>query len=121
MFKPHSRQKLRVKIKSLAEEARIIRFEEKKTHNDETRESLYLHRIFVVRNEARAALLAYGYMRGLPLYKIEPKAEEDWNRAKCFERARVIVYKYGTKEAHAGFIEWACSSKGTAAGFQSSV
>ena len=52
---------LRVKLKSLAEEAKIIKHEEKRNKN--AREELYLHRIHVVRTEARATLLAYGFLK----------------------------------------------------------
>lgn len=54
---------MKVKIKSLAEEARIIRKEEHHAPEDDTRERLYLHRINVVRVEARAALLLYVYAK----------------------------------------------------------
>ena len=60
---------LKVKIKSLAAEAKIIRAEElkfKKLHrgDDPYREGLYLHRVNKVRREARLSLLAYQFMRG---------------------------------------------------------
>lgn len=62
---------LRVKIKSLAEEAKIIKLEEKR--NKKAREELYLHRINVVRTEARATLLAYGFIKNKPYRLIESK------------------------------------------------
>lgn len=70
---------LKIKLKHLAEEARIIRYEEIKTARrikqlkalgkDTTRlewraNSLYLHRIGIVRWEARATQLAYCLLRG---------------------------------------------------------
>jgi hypothetical protein len=65
---------LKIKIKSLAAESRIIRREEKR-HPGESynRTSLYLHRIGIVRSEARAALLAYGYLRGKRYAQLEAK------------------------------------------------
>ena len=60
---------LKVKIKSLAEEAKIIKLEEKR--NKLAREELYLHRIQVVRTEARATLLAYGFLRGRKYRELE--------------------------------------------------
>ena len=54
---------LKVKIKSLAEEARIIRKEEQKVHGL-AKYNLQQHRKTVVRSEARHTLLAYGFLRG---------------------------------------------------------
>src|ERR1700741_3191701 len=95
---------LRVKIRSLAEEARIIRHEENK-YRPKTRLELHTvpaeqtvdgivagkivkvtpgeqpkhlyfalrdHRVFEVREEARAALLAYGFLRGRNYGQMEP-------------------------------------------------
>lgn len=82
---------LKIKIKSLAAEAMIIRHEERRVirhrrhlvgrQGDEKalaalnaeQEGLYLHRIRDVRGEARAAQLAYAYLRGRhPYAKVEP-------------------------------------------------
>lgn len=68
------RAKFRVKIKSLAEEARIIRLEEKRcvgVSRDSDRGCLTDHRKRIVRNERRAALLAYAFVRGVPYQVIE--------------------------------------------------
>lgn len=73
---------LKIKLKSLAAEAKIIRSEEQK-HSDRTREgewtgtrlSLYRHRILVVRTVARHALLAYGFLRGLDYSRLERNAK----------------------------------------------
>jgi hypothetical protein len=89
---------LKVKIKSLAEEARIIREEERKPHADinefgysAKRTGLYNHRVGTVRREARAALLAYGFIRGRKYRQIEVKnnTEPDW------EAVQRMVVKYG--------------------------
>lgn len=61
---------LKIKLKSLAEEARIIRKEEKR-HIGTMRESLYLHRIHRVRTAARNTLLAYSYIRGRSYHQVE--------------------------------------------------
>jgi len=54
-----------VKIKSLAEEARIIRQEEQRQKADPImRESLRFHRVHDLRREQRASLLAYTLIRG---------------------------------------------------------
>lgn len=85
------REQLRVKIKSLAEEARIIRMEEKRTHGV-LRDELHLHRVGIVRNEARHAHLAYGFIRG--------RAHEQMEKNKPpFDQKKVqyMVEKYGPK------------------------
>lgn len=76
---------LRVKIKSLAAEARIISVEERRAlrrllHADSDRvdalrasyASLREHRRAVVARAAREALLAYGFLRGRPYARLEP-------------------------------------------------
>ena len=78
---------LKIKIKSLAEESKIIRLEENKLtkqikHNKEKskdlnslRESLSEHRKSIVRNEARYSLLAYALLRNIPYHKVETKCK----------------------------------------------
>lgn len=71
--------KFRVKIKSLAEEARIIRKEEKRAHGlDYVPGSLRQHRVWNVRNEQRATLLAYAFYRGKPYSLVEQKASKEF-------------------------------------------
>lgn len=92
------RRELRVKIKSLAVEARIIRTEERRCRDslsrtvghDEQRAalassfaSLRSHRTTDVRNEARCSLLAYALIRGRSLRTTEPKSDVskiDWTK-----------------------------------------
>jgi hypothetical protein len=57
------RAMLRVKIKSLAEEAKIIRFEEARTKG-EIRDQLHRHRVIDVRMAARNSHIAYTLIRG---------------------------------------------------------
>ena len=92
------RSYLKVKIKSLAEEARIIRKEERKPHGDMNeygysakRTGLHDHRVGPVRREARHALLAYGFIRGRKYRQMEAKdsSTPDWAAVK-----RMVV-KYG--------------------------
>lgn len=89
---------LKIKIMSLAAEARIIRCEEKKWPGGDTRqgytgirEGLHLHRIHEVRPEARAALVAYGFLRGRTYRAIEAKAIEPPN----WPRVLTLINKYG--------------------------
>lgn len=88
---------LKIKIKTLAAEAAIIRHEEraallrgqehaKLSHgeNDEYHE-LYGHRKEIVRPVARHNLLAYGFLRGVPYARMEAantRVDPDWSRVK---------------------------------------
>ncbi len=77
------REMLRVKVKSLAEEARIIRKEERRTFG-RLRELLHHHRVWRVRMEARASHLAYGFIRGRTLEQMERirHTEPDWDKVR---------------------------------------
>jgi hypothetical protein len=71
------RKQLKVKIKSLAEEARIIRLEERRAKERGDYRlfcELQDHRRRVVREAARESQLAYFYVRGCPMGK-EPEAK----------------------------------------------
>lgn len=83
---------LKVKIKSLAAEAAIIRHEEVRSRGD-LRSALRRHRQIDVRRECRATLLAYGYLRGKTYDQIEPGAtsEPKWDIVTR------MVKKYGTQ------------------------
>jgi hypothetical protein len=84
---------LKVKIKSLAEEAKIIRNEERKA-TGEKREGLYLHRIGTVRKAARHTLLAYGFLRGRKYRQMEAKCEASPMWPEVFK----MVVKYGLQD-----------------------
>jgi len=89
---------LKVKIKSLAAEARIIRLEERRAGKSNTlREQLYRHRTVDVRREQRASLLAYAFLRGRPLAAVEPKRcpEHVYYRGLREKRVAEIVKKFG--------------------------
>lgn len=78
---------LKIKLKSLAAEARIIRHEERKGF---LYAELRDHRIMVVRKEARHTLLAYGFLRGRTRAQIETsKKPVDWAKVES------MVKKYG--------------------------
>jgi hypothetical protein len=101
--------KIKIKIKSLVSEARIIRAEEAKVLKwrrraaerqkaaailerlDSEYISLRDHRKREVRREARASNLAYGYLRGRPYKVIEQDPHTRPNR----ERVAEIVAKFG--------------------------
>lgn len=85
---------LKVKVKHLAQEARIIRNEEKKTNGD-TREWLYLHRIDSVRPECRATHIAYAFAKGTALKKVERYPSEI--PASVWARVTKMVSLYSDK------------------------
>lgn len=90
---------LKVKLKSLAAEARIIRKEELRAHGD-LRTALHLHRVREVRAEARSTHLAYGFLRGRTHAMVEPNPTTIPN----WDKVRVMVKKYGTTTD--GFEAW---------------
>lgn len=82
---------LQIKIKSLAAEGAAIHREERKWPRPSEangKDSCYVrgqlreHRIMVVRREARAAQLAYGFLRNKPYKSIETSCHEEpkWDR-----------------------------------------
>lgn len=114
---------LKVKIKSLAAEAPMIRMEERRAkgrrlaeafvgRDDALREELYRHRLDVVRPEQRASLLAYAFLRGRPLATVEKKCrpgnEPDWKRVgQLVEKFGVVYTAKADKEAQADRLrEW---------------
>lgn len=74
---------LKCKIKSLADESKIVRNEEEiQFENHSLFITLNKHRKYRLRIEARHALLAYGFLNGLEYRQIEthtPRFEPDWN------------------------------------------
>lgn len=95
---------LKVKIKSLAAEARIIRLEERRARTRELRDGLAEHRRTTVRRQARSTQLAYGFLRGRPLSRLEPHTRKD--RAPDWKSVRQMVDRYGVGNAGAGLEEW---------------
>ncbi len=71
---------LKIKIKSLAKEAQIIREEERRrlalTSDRKKYMELREHRVGKVRSAARYAQLAYGFLRGKPYRTIEAKCHK---------------------------------------------
>jgi len=83
---------LRVKIKTLAAESQIIRKEMLKFRTTNPYyERLHHHRVDELRKEARASLIAYGFLNGLAYSEIEESSYEPplWGRVKQ------IVTKFG--------------------------
>ena len=89
---------LKIKLKSLAEEARIIRHEEKKLGGQNWGSSsvpLREHRIHVVRVAARRTLLAYGYLRGKKYNQLEQCTRTPFEYMGVKEITK-MVQKYGS-------------------------
>lgn len=88
---------LKVKIKSLANEARIIRQEERKCKDTDLRNGLTNHRKNEVRREARSTLIAYGFMNGKKFYEIERMTVPSRNilRIIALDKAKSMIKRYG--------------------------
>ncbi len=88
---------LKVKIRSLAEESKIIRYYEKDSATSSIhRYGLSTHRKDIVRKEARASLLAYGCINNKPYSKIEINAGPDKIPDSIWESVERLAIKYGT-------------------------
>lgn len=84
---------LKIKVKSLAEEARIIRKEERKLSGLH-RARLHDHRVTVVRDAARRSLVAYQFVRGRDW---ESCASRDvYTRRRDWPSIEKMIKKYGT-------------------------
>ena len=104
----NGRTYLRVKIRSLATEARIIRHEERRAKSAKRRDlvaGLVEHRRGAVRREARAAQLAAGFLRGRQISQIEPK-NRPGNRPD-WKRVGQLVARYGEPGMDQRLSEWA--------------
>ena len=109
---------LRVRIKELAQEAKYIRLEETKIKNSKLYNSDYdeltsekkkivnrlygdrgklrTHRTVEVRNAARAAQLAYGFLREVPYKVIEPKTYTDsYKMGQIKKEVKRLATKFG--------------------------
>jgi hypothetical protein len=78
---------LRIKIKTLAAEAALIRFEANKVSGI-VKQNLNQHRTEVVRRAARNNLLAYGLIRGILYQTMEAKCHEVPNWKEVMTLAR---------------------------------
>lgn len=94
---------MRVRIKELAQEARFIRHEEEKIKgrqkigNDLKSDQFWKlrnHRKVDVRPAARAALLAYGFLRNIPYRKIEAKTELGYIDFQIIKEVKRLATKF---------------------------
>ena len=115
---------LKVKNKHLAEEAKIIRFEERKQLNAaryatkkhlndpgrfyKTYHSLSLHRKWDVRNENRATSIARAYLAGKSYKSVEQTCKDIGKRDYYIvPRALTMINKYGeTKISEGDLLIW---------------
>jgi hypothetical protein len=97
------REQLRIKLKSLALEALVIREEERRarfTRRGKKRDdpwkyaALQQHRVLVVRHQARLTHLAYGAIRGLALERMETPGSVPLTNDDKKELYR-MVWRYG--------------------------
>lgn len=84
-------KQLKVKIKSLAAESRIIRLESNRSKDPTTKCDLNNHRVGIVRTEARYSQLAYGFLRGLKYSQLESKTNNPVN----FTKVENLVKRFG--------------------------
>lgn len=102
---------LRVKLKSLTAEAKIIQHEEKKANSFKDyslQNELSEHRKGIVRRETRATILAYQYLRGLP-YSVCESPNPNKDNPVDWSSVERMIKKYGgfTKHARAfDYTEW---------------
>jgi hypothetical protein len=101
---------LKVKIKSLACEARIIRREERLAGGGSQLQcEMHRHRTIDVRPEQRASLLAYAFLRGRSRTACEPKyaAEPDWGRVlKLVEKFGPVLPAETKDQTRQRLAEW---------------
>jgi hypothetical protein len=90
---------LKVKVKSLAAEASIIRTEARRTNRVALRNGLTEHCKEVVRKAARNTQLAYGFVRGREYRQIEPGAYSppDWKEITRMVKQYGICWCDGDK------------------------
>ena len=95
---------LKIKLKHLAEEARIIKHQEQKMRGKNWGEhSAYFreHRIHGVRPECRATHIAYGFLRGRTYEQIEGSAKpilDYMYKDNLWKRVSMMVRMYGTEQ-----------------------
>lgn len=98
---------LKVKVKSLAAEAKIIKREEQRigcatVERQSVVSQLSQHRKHTVRREARHSLLALGYLRGRSYRTMEQTCHRDPD----WEAVHRMIKKYGPPRHNTSFEDW---------------
>lgn len=91
-----ARSKFRVKIKSLASEAKIIRHEESR-RSGWVRSSLHVHRVCIVRDEQRHTLIAYAFYRGVPYAAVEQSCRVLPDAMRVTKIVKSLAMIYGSE------------------------
>ena len=98
--------KLKIKGKSLAEEARIIRKEERKL-TGESRNILVEHRKGTVREHARATYLAIAFIKHRSYKTVEPKCRAtSYRDTYITPKVAAMVKKYGAYGDDRSIAKW---------------
>ena len=98
---------LRVKIKTLAVEATLIRHEEQRYPGaSSTRTSLREHRVGIVRREQRASLLAYAFLRGRQYLDVERGAKSPPSHARVAKIAKSFGSPLGFQDTYLAVVAW---------------
>ena len=84
--------KLRVNVKSLAAEARIVGEEIRRTNDPEVKSSLRSHRAWRIKPEARMAQLALAFFRGTPYKRVEKTTKSPPSAKKLAEKVGRFEY-----------------------------
>lgn len=107
------REMLRIKLKSLATEAKYIRREEDRmawSNRGTLREELREHRTGVVRWEARATSLAYGFIKGYTRAQVENQRRQLPSHVDkdLLKKVEAMVKRYGRVgvDNTAGLAQW---------------
>lgn len=133
-----TRAKFRVKLKSLAAEAKIIREKERRAARHArawyweidrqlkagaspnalskertgmaqatlTNEGLHGHRIGILRDEARATLLAYAFLRGVPYKATEPRAKKPVSIKRVTDISKSLAWDQGILPSAQAVLDW---------------
>lgn len=98
-------KRLKFKIKALAAEGAMLKRDEDKEHFLPTKKAYHNHRLYVIRPEQRAALLAYGLIRGVPYRDIEAKHRVEFQEGNGWvenepdwKRVEALIRKYGNRD-----------------------
>lgn len=107
---------MRVRVKELAKEATFIRHEENKIKSQGPLDlnpkgaefwKLRSHRTNEVRNAARAAQLAYGFLRGKPYKTLERKSyTPDYLMFKIKDEVKRLASKFGGQDYKGEVDNW---------------
>jgi hypothetical protein len=102
MLDSFSRAKFRVKIKSLAFEAKFIRREERRARTPADCNGLHKHRVCIVRSESRITLLAYAFARSMR-YAVCERSEKPID---CKRVAAICTSLTGQKTEPEAIVGW---------------